>query len=213
MGTKERKEREMLIRKNDIIDAAERVFFEKGIQQSTMDEIAREAEFSKRTIYIYFQSKDQIYYEIMLRAFRVLNNMLGKSLENKESATSIEKINVIAETFIEFIRSQPNYFKVIVDYENQESDFKNQDKVITECYKEGEKSLNILKEIISKGIEEGSILENININYTIVILWSSIAGIFNSIVKKESYLRHYYNIQIQQLIEEAFEFMIRAIKK
>ncbi|WP_411679825.1 hypothetical protein [Clostridium thailandense] len=115
--------------------------------------------------------------------------MLGKSLENKESATSIEKINVIAETFIEFIRSQPNYFKVIVDYENQESDFKNQDKVITECYKEGEKSLNILKEIISEGIEEGSILENININYTIVILWSSITGIFNSIVKKEGYLK------------------------
>lgn len=213
MGTKERKEREMLIRKNDIIDASERVFFKKGIQQSTMDEIAKEAEFSKRTIYVYFQSKDQIYYEIMLRAFRVLNNMIEKNLKSNESTTSIEKIKIIAKTFIEFSRSQPNYFKVIVDYENQESDFNNQDKVITECYKEGEKSLNILKEIISQGIEEGSILEDININYTIVILWSSIAGVFNVIVKKESYLRYYYNLQIPQLIEEAFEFMIRSIKK
>lgn len=213
MGIKERKEREMLIRKNDIIDAAERVFFEKGIQQSTMDEIAREAEFSKRTIYVYFQSKDQIYYEIMLRAFRVLNNMVEKSLKNNELATSIEKIKIIAKTFIEFSRSHPDYFSVIVDYENKESDFNNQDNVIIECYKEGEKSLNTLKQIISQGIEEGSILEDINVNYTIVILWSSIVGVFNSIVKKGSYLRHYYNLQMPQLIEEAFEFMIRSIKK
>lgn len=213
MGTKERKEKEMLIRKNDIIDAAEKVFFEKGMQQSTMDEIAKEAEFSKRTIYVYFQSKDQIYYEIMLRAFKVLNNMIKTNLENNESVTSIEKIRVIAENFIEFSRVHPDYFKVIVDYENQQSDFNNQDKVITECYKEGEKSLNILKQLITRGIEEGTILENINVNYTIVILWSSIAGIFNSIVKKENYLKHYYNLKMPKLIEEAFEFMIRAIKK
>ncbi len=68
-GNKRTKRKTNVNKKNDIIDAAERVFFEKGIQQSTMDEIAREAEFSKRTIYVYFQSKDQIYYEIMLRAF------------------------------------------------------------------------------------------------------------------------------------------------
>lgn len=213
MGMKERKEKEMLIRRNDIIDAAERVFFKKGMQQAIMDEIAKEAEFSKRTIYVYFQSKEQIYYEIMLRAFKVLNNMMETALAKNISATSIEKIKIMAEAFIEFNRSQPNYFRVIVDYENQESDFNSKDKVVIECYKEGEKSLNSLKKILHQGIEEGDILENINVNYTIVILWSSIAGVFNNIVKKESYFKHYYNIQVPQLIREAFEFMIRSIKK
>jgi AcrR family transcriptional regulator len=213
MGTKERKEKEMLIRKNDIIDAAEKVFFEKGMRQATMDEVAKKAEFSKRTIYVYFQSKEQIYYEIMLRAFKALNNMMTVNLEKYRSVNSIEKIKIIANTFIQFSIKYPNYFRVIVDYENQESDFNTQDSVISECYKEGEKALGNLKEILEQGIQEGRLLENINVDHTAIILWSSIAGIFNNIAKKEDYLKYYHDLKAPQLIEETFEFMIRSIVK
>lgn len=213
MGIKERREKEMLLRKNDIIDAAERVFFKKGMQQATMDEVAKEAEFSKRTIYVYFQSKEQIYYEIMLRAFKVLNNMFERTMENNISSTSLEKLRLVSFIFIEFSKNHPNYLRVIVDYENQESDFNSQDKVVIECYKEGEKALEILKDLLQQGVNEGSILEHINIDNTAVILWSSATGIFNNAVKKENYLRHYHNLDAYQLIEEGFEFMIRSIKK
>ena len=40
MGIAERKEREKEQRRNNIIDAAESVFFSKGIENATMDEIA-----------------------------------------------------------------------------------------------------------------------------------------------------------------------------
>ncbi len=213
MGTKERKEKEMLVRKNDIVDAAEKVFFEKSMQGATMDEVAKKAEFSKRTIYVYFQSKEQIYYEIMLRAFKALNSMMNMDLEKYKSADSIEKIKIVANTFIQFSIRYPNYFRVIVDYENQESDFNTQDSVIIECYKEGEKSLDNLKEILKQGIQEGRILENINVDHTVIILWASIAGVFNNIVKKEDYLKYYHDLKAPQLIEETFEFMIRSIKK
>ena len=53
MGTLERKEREKLARKIEIVNAAERVFFEKGFENSTMDDIAKEAEFTKKTLYSY----------------------------------------------------------------------------------------------------------------------------------------------------------------
>ncbi|WP_408631298.1 hypothetical protein [Marinisporobacter balticus] len=59
---------------------------------------------------------------------------------------------------------------------------------------------------------EGDILENIDVNHTAVILWASITGVFNNIIKKESYLRHYHDVEASQLIEEAFKFMVRAIK-
>ncbi|NMM64746.1 TetR/AcrR family transcriptional regulator [Clostridium sp. P21] len=213
MGTKERKEKEILIRKNDIIDAAEKVFFQKGMQQATMDEVAKEAEFSKRTVYVYFKSKEEIYYEIMLRAFKTLNRMINVNLEKNKSVNSIEKIKMLGKTFVNFSTNYHNYFRVIVDYENQQSDFISDNKVIMECYKEGEKALENLKAILRQGIHEGHVLENINIDNTAIILWSSMSGIFNNIVKKQDYLEHYYNIKAPQLIEETFEFMIRAILK
>jgi len=47
MGTAERKEREKIRRRNDIIGAAERVFFSKSRALATMDDVAEEAELSK----------------------------------------------------------------------------------------------------------------------------------------------------------------------
>lgn len=56
MGTTERKKREKERRRNTIIDAAEKVIFSKGLDQSTMTEIAQEAELSKGTLYLYFKN-------------------------------------------------------------------------------------------------------------------------------------------------------------
>ena len=62
MGSSERKEKEKEIRRKDILDAAERIFFTKGYRSATMDDVAKEAEYSKRTVYVYFSSKEQIYF-------------------------------------------------------------------------------------------------------------------------------------------------------
>ncbi|MEP9355198.1 TetR/AcrR family transcriptional regulator [Xanthobacter sp. KR7-65] len=45
----------------DIIDGARRVFFRKGFDGASMDEIARAAAVSKATIYVYFQSKADLF--------------------------------------------------------------------------------------------------------------------------------------------------------
>ena len=71
MGIIERKEREKLARKTEIINAAEKIFFKKGFENSTMDDIAKEAEFTKKTLYSYFKSKEELYFEIMLLGFNI----------------------------------------------------------------------------------------------------------------------------------------------
>jgi AcrR family transcriptional regulator len=72
MGTAERREREKEERRNSILDAAEKVFFSKGVREATMDDIAEEAEVSKGTIYLYFGSKEEVYLGIDLRALKIL---------------------------------------------------------------------------------------------------------------------------------------------
>jgi AcrR family transcriptional regulator len=60
MGTAERRLREKKQRVEDILDAAEQVFFSKGFDSSTMDDVADEAEFSKGALYNYFKSKNEL---------------------------------------------------------------------------------------------------------------------------------------------------------
>ncbi|MDI4656334.1 TetR/AcrR family transcriptional regulator [Xanthobacter autotrophicus] len=48
-------------KRRDIIDGARRVFFDKGFDGASMDEIARASAVSKATIYVYFASKEDLF--------------------------------------------------------------------------------------------------------------------------------------------------------
>ena len=52
-----------------ILEAAEKVFSQKGYSLSTVDEIAAEAQFSKATLYRYFKSKRDIFFDVIFNAF------------------------------------------------------------------------------------------------------------------------------------------------
>lgn len=53
-------------KRRDIIDGARRVFFEKGFDGASMDEVAKAASVSKATIYVYFSSKEELFEALVL---------------------------------------------------------------------------------------------------------------------------------------------------
>ncbi len=69
MGTAARKEREKQKRREEILAAARDLFYEKGYQNTTVEEIAEAAEISKGTVYLYFASKDELYVSVILEGF------------------------------------------------------------------------------------------------------------------------------------------------
>ena len=58
ISNRQAKEREL--RKEQILSSALSVFKKQGIEKATMDEIAKEADFGKATLYYYFSSKEEI---------------------------------------------------------------------------------------------------------------------------------------------------------
>ena len=61
-----KKEKLIRFNKENILETAEMLFSNKGIEKTTMDEIAKRADCSKSTIYVYFDSKEEIYNHIIL---------------------------------------------------------------------------------------------------------------------------------------------------
>ena len=215
MSITERKDKERLIRKNDMINAAERVFFTKGFENSTMDDIAKEAQFTKKTIYSYFKNKEELYYEIMLLGFKALNAMYDKIISENSQMSEIKKIKKLGQIFVEFSRTYPGYFKAIADYENKDFDFQVDDSnsLINECYIAGEYSFKILNNCIINGIQKGEILNNTDSVTVCLMLWSTMLGFIGLINKREKYINTYYNKTIEELIEDGFELLLKSIKK
>lgn len=215
MGYEERKRQEKEIKRQDIIDAAERVFFTKGYVNSSMDEVAKEAEFSKRTVYVYFSSKAQIYYEIMIRGYRLLLNMLENCFSNELPQTAEEELRSIFFTLHSFSKNHSNYFSAIMEYETKDADAQNgiDYELKTECYQLGEQVFGYLSNAIEKGIIEGTLESGLDSNKTALILWAYTVGVFNAGAKKRGYLDNYHHISVEEFVTEAFQLAMRLIIK
>ena len=67
---KERVQQRMAENRKFILAAAEKVFAKNGFSQSSVDDIAREAQFSKATLYRYYRSKGEIFAAVILESFQ-----------------------------------------------------------------------------------------------------------------------------------------------
>ncbi len=78
MGIQERKRRERKRRRRQIMTAARKVFSIKGFTKTTMEDIAREAELSPGTLYLYFKNKEELYASLSVEILEHLHNRLKR---------------------------------------------------------------------------------------------------------------------------------------
>jgi AcrR family transcriptional regulator len=103
------REREKEMRRNDIIEAAEKLFFSKGYDNVSMKDIAGEVELSKATLYLYFENKEELFFAIVLRGTQILHKTIEEEVEKEKNG--INKIEAFKNAYIKFINDYSNYFK------------------------------------------------------------------------------------------------------
>ena len=79
-----RRERERLRHRGEILDAAEAVFAEKGFHRTTVDDIAARSEFAVGTIYNFFESKEQLFVELIKTAIEKIGQVLIPILDSSQ---------------------------------------------------------------------------------------------------------------------------------
>jgi len=106
MGIQERKQRERERRRQQIIVAAKRVFSERGFSKTTMEDIAREAELSPGTLYLYFKNKDELYASLSLRILQYMNIRL-EDVKKENDSEPAQKIDSIKEALYDVYQFDP----------------------------------------------------------------------------------------------------------
>jgi Transcriptional regulator len=106
-----RKERERQTREQSIIDAAERIFYENGFEEASMDEIAKAAEFTKRTVYQYFTGKEDLYFAVVLKGFRQMEAFIAGRITDDQ--TGFEKLERIVTGMYSFQSEKPDTFLLL----------------------------------------------------------------------------------------------------
>jgi AcrR family transcriptional regulator len=211
MGIVERREREKEQRKNDIVDAAERVFFRMGHENATMDDVAAEAELSKGTLYLYFKNKEDLYLAIHLRGNKILVELFKKAFERGRNG--LEKTEAIGRAYVDFYKNYPDYFNALIYYESRQIDFADENSVAIQCLHEGKQTMDLLISAIEIGRKDGSIREEIDAAKTAISLWGQTTGIVQIASLKEAIvLQPYFSLTAEEVIDYSFELLSRALQ-
>jgi AcrR family transcriptional regulator len=110
-----RRERERQRRegyRETILHAAEDVIIRKGYSAMTMDDVAREAQYSKATLYKYFPSKGELVFEILIHFFEDIRRKLEEI--QAEGGPALEKLRKSVRMIIEFNASKENISRVLL---------------------------------------------------------------------------------------------------
>ena len=175
MGIQERKQRERERRRQQIIVAAKRVFSEKGFSKSTMEDIAREAELSPGTLYLYFKNKDELYASLSLRILQYLNIRL-EDVKKENDVDPRKKIAAIKEALYDVYQFDPMI--LINMFHLQSSDtLKNLSSPLLENITElSRNSLNVLSDIFQDD-SGGNGFSDENPSAVADIVWSLFTGV------------------------------------
>ncbi|MBE2250709.1 MAG: TetR/AcrR family transcriptional regulator [Myxococcus sp.] len=97
--------------RQQLLDAAELVFGEKGFEQSSIAEITQRAEVALGTFYVYFENKKAIFVELVEQLGERLRKTL--SLAVKGQATRLDKERAGFRAFFEFAGKHRNLYRIV----------------------------------------------------------------------------------------------------
>ncbi|MCK9150830.1 TetR/AcrR family transcriptional regulator [Methanobacterium alcaliphilum] len=109
MAISDRKKREKNQRRQSIIAAAEKLFFTKGYETVSLNDIAKELHLGRSTLYLYFENKEELLFAIVLRGALILHKMVHDEVKN--AGTAFEKLDSFRKAYYDFAQEYPDYLK------------------------------------------------------------------------------------------------------
>lgn len=94
-----------------LLDAAEGVFAEKGFFQASIVDITRRAQVSQGGFYIYFNSKEDAFFEVLKFHSRLIRECARKAREKASNGLDAERLGL--EAFFKLIIERPQIYRVV----------------------------------------------------------------------------------------------------
>jgi AcrR family transcriptional regulator len=204
-----RREALALFHRTNIIRAAEQLFLKKGIENTTMDNIAREADYSKATLYVYFENKEEIISSITLISMKLFLNVIRRALS--EEADFFGQYYALCDSMSGFHNEHPLYYNCLLREINIDLEAPETPRVYQEIFDAGEEINKVIGDMLAKGMEQGHVRSEINPAETVFIFWAGISGLINMAVRKEKYLSRYIGVTREEFIRYGFETLLQSI--
>lgn len=184
--------------REDILEVSRSILVKNGFGKMSMRKIARKADVSATSIYLYFQNKD----ELLLALIETSIANLSAALENQLQKTddSIMQLEKLANAFMTFALENPQEYEIIYMVRPEEMP-----KFPKEKFQQIRKIYELIAGIIAEGHNAG-LLKVDNPLMSAYTLWAQLHGVASVIISKRLDTR----IPTSEFVDQAVDHIIQG---
>lgn len=154
-------------RREQILKSAEKVFSEKGFQNSTISDVAKETGVSDTTIYEYFSSKEDLLFSIPRDGIELSKQMLDSHLSYINGASN--KLRGMIYHLCKFYQDNPYFASISLMTLKTNKKFME-----TDIYKDLIEYYKIMTNVIKEGMQNGELKSEIDPYFVRSVLIGSV---------------------------------------
>ena len=95
-----------------ITDGARKVFFEKGYQRATIEDIEKACGLTRGSIYYHFSGKDELYIAVLVQGVKLLRDEL-RWVSHECGADPVRQVVCLLDAYCDFYREQKEYHRIL----------------------------------------------------------------------------------------------------
>lgn len=156
-----------------ILDAAATLFFERGLQRTTIDEIAEAANVSVGSVYVHFGSKEGLYLALVEHAIELSESYTSKA---PDDPSPLRRVMNLGEAYVEFALNEPVAFRIASMQMFDPSVSDDLDAIADRIAERIQGTIGRLRDDLLEAMEKGEIIRT-SPDMAMTFVWGAWSGV------------------------------------
>jgi len=211
MGITERRGREKAHRRRTILEAAKREILNHGLEGATMSGIATAAELSKGALYLYFKSKEELVYALLLNSLEEFRSQLEDAADGKDSG--FEKAVAMSQAYNTFYQENTGTYLQLFQYlDYQLYSLTGTNSTAFRCFQIIEEMKELLTSVLQEGQADGSIRKDIDADRSAAMLVHMTESFMQRISARGRFFEEEESYDPLALLQQLFDMILYYLK-
>ncbi len=203
MGTIERKARQKEELRELILQAAKKLFLDKGLENTTIRNIADEVEYSVGTVYTHFKDKNEIWHELHQRGFQQLGGDMRILFDISDPHL---RLYALGKTYMAFALHNPEMYDLMF---NMKAPMEYLKEACDTDWTEGRATFDALRQTV-RGCMEAGYFKGHELEPLSFAIWSSVHGMCSLLIRER--IRGATNQEPEALLRAAYESVMLLLR-
>jgi AcrR family transcriptional regulator len=192
-----------------ILEAAEKLFDERGIDRTTIAEIVAASGLRTSTLYEYFSKKDEI-------VWAIFSEMLAEDSEDAKrrvdgAKTGLAKITAVLQSMADQLTNQPARVRFMAQFDAMYARDWPVERLLTLEGQLNDQGFRIFGTLIREGIADGSLRPDLDPELTLHAVINAVVGAQRRLASLGTKVEQEYGQPIDRLFQEMIRIVILGI--